>query len=367
MGEHLGGRADGRSLSRRALLAAGLGLVGSAAFAGRPASAAAATADMPRWFDRRFGAWVAGDVPRAYDLGNDRTLWITNDSYLTDDRAVTAVGDASFQRNAAFVERDGRLGLIHSPFEPFLANGGGSHFDQWFWFHGSVRVGDRIEAFVSLMRRTGPLGWAINFEYADTWIASISTRDGSIIDLRPAPNRGTKPLYGFSVASDDEWTYLFGNNAFYDSGSLPNFVARVPFGEVDQAPRYWDGRRWVASASDAASIYDGVPGAQGLACRLHVFRWRDEWWASHKWNEFFGAEIHLLRAPAPSGPWTVVERVPVTPRTGDARSCTYDAQARPIDLRTIQLWWSNNAYAETDVQADASRYRPKFESIQLPE
>ena len=158
MGERLGGRADGRSLSRRALLAAGLGLVGSATLAGRPASAAAATADMPRWFDRRFGAWVAGDVPRAYDLGNDRTLWITNDSYLTDDRAVTAVGDASFQRNAAFVERDGRLGLIHSPFEPFLATGGGSHFDQWFWFHGSVRVGDRIDEFVSLMRRTGPLG-----------------------------------------------------------------------------------------------------------------------------------------------------------------------------------------------------------------
>jgi hypothetical protein len=318
---------------------------------------------MHRWFDRRFGSWVAGDIPRSYDLGDGGTLWVTNDSYLTDDSKLQGVAGATFQRNAAFVERNGRLGLIHPIEEPYLGNGGGSHFDQWFWFHGSVLVGEHIEAFVSLMRRTGPLGWAINFEYAETWIASISTRDGSIIDLRPAPNPGTKPLYGFSVASDDEWTYLFGNHAFYDFGSIPNYVARVPFGEVDRLPSYWNGRTWVRDAVEAASIYDGTPGDQGLACRLHVFRWGDEWWATHKFDEFFGSEIHLLKATNPTGPWTIVRRIPVEPRTGDDRSCTYDAQARPISDSTIQLWWSNNAYAETDVRADASIYRPRLTTL----
>ena len=360
---------DRRTISRRTLLAAGmgagLGFVGSVALSARQAAVAAAPANPSRWFDRRFGPWVAGDIPRAYDLGNDRTLWITNDSYLTDDPDVDSVQDAHFQRNAAFVERDGRLGLIHSPLESFLPNGGGSHFGQWFWFHGSVRVDDRLEAFVSLMRRTGPLGWAINFEYAETWIVSISTRDGSISNLRPAPNRSTKPLYGFSVASDEQWTYLFGNHAFYDSGSVLNFVARVPHGEVDRPPSYWDGRRWVTNAADATSIYDGQPGAHGLACRLHVFRSAGDWWATHKYDEFFGQEIHLLHAEKPTGPWTLARRIPNASRTEDHRSCTYDAQARPLDEHTLQLWWSNNAFSETDVRADASIYRPQMTTVQL--
>jgi hypothetical protein len=353
-----------QTVSRRAVLA-GFGGAAVAGLAGGLLGshrAEAAASDLPRWFDRRFGQWVAGDIPRAYELDGGRTLWVTNDSFLSADRTARTIEEATFQRNAAFTERRGRLGLIHSPGEPFLPNDSGSHFDQWWWFHGAVNVGDRLEVFVSLMRRTGELGWAINFTYAETWIATISGRDGSILDLRPAPNRGTEPLYGFSVASDDDFTYLFGNTARYFTDWATNYLARVPFGEVDQPPTYWDGWGWSPNAVDAAPIHVGT----SATCRMHVVRRGPEWWATHKRDEFFGNEIELLRAAAPTGPWTVAGRLPTPTISGDGRTCTYDAQARLVDDNTLRVWWSNNAYAEDDVRNQAEWYRPTQRLIDIP-
>jgi hypothetical protein len=308
---------------------------------------------LGRWFDQRFGAWVAGDVPHAYDLGGGRTLWVTNDSYLSNDPAVEHVADATFVRNAAFTERLGRLGLVHDPTSAFLPHDG-NHFDQWWWFHGGMRVDDRLRVFVSRMRRTGALGWAINFEYAETWLATFSALTGSLVDLRPAPDASTRPMYGFSVASDDWWTYLFGNNVMYGDGTTETRVARVPRGELDRAPSYWNGSRWVADRNAARAVHVGG----SYANRLHVLYHDGRWLATCKYDEFFGSEIHVLEAPGPTGPWRVVLRRSIPTVTGDDRTCTYDAMARFRPDGRLHLWWSNNAYAEADVRADPSCYRP---------
>lgn len=347
---------NGPRLTRRRFLA------GAGAFA----IAAGASADLASgmagrtWFDAPFGPWVAGDMPRAYDIGGGRAMWVTNDSYLTRRPASSSLRGATFVRNAAFVELSRRLAVMHQPDRPFLAREG-DPLDEWWWFHGGVTDNSKLHCFVTAMRRTGPLGWAINFAYDETWIATISTHDWKVTDLRPAPNSGTQPVYGFAVANDARHTYLFGNHALYGAGTTENFVARVPLGRVDQPPVYWDGSQWSSHAGDAISIHT----AGAYAYRMHVFRHGSRWLATCKVDEFYGEEVHILEAGQPTGPWTVVSRLSVPTVTGDDRTCTYDAQARTDPSGGVQLWWSNNAFTEADVRADPSRYRPRMTSLAI--
>jgi hypothetical protein len=280
-------------------------------------------------------------------------MWITNDSFLTADGSSTNLRDATFVRNAAFTERAGRLGLIHDIDQAFLAHTG-NPLDAWWWFHGGVTVDNHLHCFVTEMKRTGPRGWAINFDYTATWIATISTRNGKVTNLRPAPNSGARPVYGFAVASDNSWTYLFGNNALYGVGTTENFVARVPYGEVDHRPTYWDGSRWSNDPASAVSIHTGGSWAN----RLHVLRHGERWLATCKHDEFYGNELHVLEAPGPTGPWRVIHRRILDTVSGDGRTCTYDVQARPSGDDTLKVWWSNNAYAEASVHASPGWYRP---------
>jgi hypothetical protein len=369
VGEHVvDERVVQKHISRRKLLVGAGGVLALCTLPRPPRASAEPVARVPgratgsgdasrattaRWFDQRFGSWVAGDVPRAYDIGAGRTLWVTNDSYLASKSSVTELRDATFVRNAAFTERGDRLGLVHADTEPFLPNDA-NKFDAWWWFHGAVTVGEELHTFVTRMKRTGSLGWAINFVYDETWIATISTRNGKVTNLRPAPNKSTKPVYGFSVASDVDWTYLFGNHALYGVNTLDTYVARVPFGQVDDAPTYWNGTRWTIDSSSAASIHHGGEWAH----RLHVFRHGGRWLAACKHDEFFGDELRIFEAPGPTGPWKEIRRQKIPSLTGNDRSCTYDVQARSRPDDSVEVWWSNNAYAEADLRGHANLYRP---------
>ena len=72
---------------------------------------------------------------------------------------------------------------------------------------------------------------------------------------RPRARRRTRApsLYGWSIASDRHVTYLFAHchRQFgfgflgHDPCTAEVRVARVPRGDLDAVPRYWDGRGWV--------------------------------------------------------------------------------------------------------------------------
>jgi hypothetical protein len=72
----------------------------------------------------------------------------------------------------------------------------------------------------------------------------------------------------------------------------------------------------------------------------------------------------VLEASQPTGPWKVIARQALPTVTGDDRTCTYDVQAASSAGR-LRLWWSNNAFAEADVRADPSRYRPRTTAIEV--
>ena len=263
-------------------------------------------------------------------------------------------------RNAAFVEEPGGLRFVDRQGSSFLA-AGEERFDRWWWFHGGALAGSLLQVVVTEMVRTGPPGWAINFEPCRTWVAAIAWRSLDIVDLRPAPNSGVTPVYGFSVVSDERWTYLFGNNHLYGHGTSDNFVARVRRGELLDEPAYRTGGEWVADPAAAVPVHS----AGRFARRMAVVRLGSRWLAMAKDEEFFGHDLVVLEAAGPTGPWREIRRLRLPTKSGDDRTVTYDATARRWGRDRLLVWWSNNAYDEADVRADPSWYRPSFATVRV--
>jgi hypothetical protein len=344
------------AFGRRKLLELGAGA--AAGMRVPPTRSAACPLGMGGWFSQPIGRWQAGDVPHAYRLPDGRFVWLLNDSFVADGPGEWPNVSTTFVRNAACVEQREGLRFVDRHGKSFL-DAGEDRFDRWWWFHGGVVAGSLLHVVATEMVRTGPPGWAINFEPSSTWVASIAWRSLDILDLRPAPNAGVTPVYGFSVASNAHWTYLFGNNHLYGRATTDNYVARVPRGELLDEPAYWDGARWVAEPAAAVAVHSGGRYAR----RLAVVRLGRRWLATAKDEEFFGHDLLALEADAPMGPWRVIRRLRLPTKSGDDRTVTYDAMARPLGPHRLLVWWSNNAYDEADVRANPSWYRPSFASI----
>lgn len=361
-------------IDRRAALAVGVGGI-AALITSRTAGA-----DMPTWwlnnrstlppsvsshlaqqaFAQPIGAWQAGDIPHAYPLPDDRVLWLLNDSFLSDSPNGRIDASSTFVRNAAIVQSGSAMELIDTGRRSFAADGE-SLYDRWWWFHGGEIDGSLLHVVTTEMTRTGEPGWAINFEPTSTWITTIAWRTMSILRMRPAMAGAVEPVYGFSVASDDQWTYLFGNDHLYGRGTTENRVARVPRGKLLERPTYWDGASWADDPSAAVSVLTSGT----YACRLNVIRAGSRWIGTSKDDEFFGTHATIWTADQPTGPWTALREIPIDTKTGDDRTCTYDVMARRLDDGRLLVWWSNNAYEEALTRNDPSVYRPTFTIVDV--
>ena len=339
-------------------------------------------------FGRPLGNWQAGDVPHSYPLPDGSVLWIFNDSFLNTKNPSAGInGDSIFVRNVA-VKQIGRCfevvaGPTATANEPtttttttdplvattrvkptsFLATG--ERKDQvWWWFHGGDVDGDYLHIFVTEMHQTGAASWGIAFEPAAIALATYNWHTLEFLDLRPAPNAGTHPGYGFSVANDDSFTYLFGqaDNLQFTRADRRNYVARVPLHQVYSPPTYWNGSNWVDEAAQAVSI--STEGSWDH--RMTVMHQDDRWIATAKEDDFFGDEFLVLEAPQPQGPWVITQRIPVAPLSSPADGVTYDGLALPriVDGRII-VSWSNNQYDFARVAPQPRLYRPTFADVTL--
>ena len=98
-----------------------------------------------------------------------------------------------------------------SSFEPGT---GENRLVKWFWPMGGELVGNRLVVFWAQMQDDGydptppnGLGW----HPAATWLAVYDATTLARLSFNLAPNSDTKPIYGYAVASDNDFTYLFGN------------------------------------------------------------------------------------------------------------------------------------------------------------
>ena len=327
-------------------------------------------------FSHPIGSWQAGDVPQRYPLPDGRVLWVLNDSFVN----ATAPGggltaSSVFVHNAAVVQQgtcftpvtgppaDSPGSVTAGPPVPTSFLGVGETTQQWWWFHGGMVIGDELRVVVSQMRQSGPVGWTIAFGPTSTWVAIYDWRTLQLRGLAPAPDSGV-PIYGFSLATDGAWTYLFGqaDELRFPAGSKVNTVARVPRGALGARPQYWDGTTWQDDAGRAISI--STNGTWNH--RMRVVFTGERWIAVAKEDDFFGADAIVLEAPVPEGPWVVTMRVPAPPqRPGD--TVTYDATPLYAPIGdTLTIVWSNNVLDFALAAADPSLYRPTFTDLTLP-
>jgi hypothetical protein len=314
-------------------------------------------------FAESIGEWVAGDLPRVHPLPDGRQIWWLNDSFLPAN-GRGPVDQFVMVRNVAFVRGlDGELELLAGGAQgarrEFLEHPEPDRFRRFYWPLGGEVDGPHLKIVVAEMECTQP-HWGICFRPVSTQLATYRWDDMTLVSMEPAPNPGVRPIYGFSVASDDEWSYLFGNGHEYNTpddwgGSTQTFVARVPRGKLELAPEYWDGTSWNTDPAAAVPLVQ-----RGYAdFRMSVVRWGDRWIGTAKEDEFVGRRIIVMEAPAPQGPWQDLAWIPMAPPEGVPDGVTYDAipYPEPVDGR-LAIFYSVNSMTERVVFADPSMYRP---------
>ena len=337
------------------------------------ATSAPSTDPRPTWvtsaplvnnpFAGPVGNWLGGDIPRIYPLPDGRQVWWLNDSFIPVDGAPP-VDQFDMVRNVVFVRGldgslDMRVGSVFGSPWDFLPHPDPDHFQRFYWPLGGVVDGPELKVFVAEMECDEPK-WAVCSHPVGTWLATYSWADMTLVDLQPAANPGVRPVYGFSVVSDDDWTYLFGSGVEYNTphvrgGSDQTYVARVPLGKVEQAPAYWDGRGWSSDADRAVPLIQ-----QGYAdFRLSVIPWKGHYLGVAKEDEFVGPAIWVMSAPAPQGPWKAVAVIPTPAAPNAPDIVTYDAQPYPVPVGgELAIVYSTNSTIEHRVFADPSVYRP---------
>lgn len=314
-------------------------------------------------FAEPVGEWVGGDAVRIYPLPDGRQLWMMNDSFVPRD-GMAPVNQFKFIRNIAFIrDLDGSLTMLAGG-EPgtrteFIPHADRDRFRRFYWPLGGEVDGDMLKIFLAEMRCDRPQ-WGICFYPISTQLATFTWADMALVSIEPAPNPGVRPVYGFSVASDEEWSYLFGNGHEFNTpdewgGSNQVFVARVPRGKLEQPPHYWDGSGWNPDPATAVPLVQ-----RGYAdFRMAVIRWGDRWIGLAKEDEFVGQRIIVMEADRPEGPWRDLEWIPLGEPPGIPAGVTYDAipYPEPVDGR-LAIFYSTNSQLEPVVFEDPSVYRP---------
>ena len=219
-------------------------------------------------FSKPMGPLIGWDNPHVYELGDNRWLWLVHDSYFDyTGRVADLHHDGPQIQNLAILQTGTCFQTLYRGTRANRVNFETGDFEQgppdrFLWPLGGERHGDSLWVFWSETVNSDPPpppGNGIARYPERVWLAEYDAETLVRRSFEPAPNDGVFPSYGFAVASDSDYSYLFGNSnllAFDREGGFlegPHsatrmYVARVPRGEFDADPTYWDGRGLVEFA-----------------------------------------------------------------------------------------------------------------------
>ena len=299
-------------------------------------------AALDAFFRERIGPVLGHDYQHVYPLGGDRYLWLFQDTFIDHTGRATSFDQTSFAHNTAMVQR-GRCftsltrGTLKAPtsFEPGT---GEQILSRWFWPLGGELVGGYLHVFWAEMAKTADpsppdgLGWVP----VRTWLATYDAGTLARVSFQPAPASGVEPIYGFAVASDAEFTYLFGNsfdqNLARQGGyhacpcsATRMYLARVPKGALAAPPEFRTADGWSTDPAAAVPIVDRYHAENPMQPRFLDGRWV----SVTKIDGYWGEELAIDVAPAPWGPWTTTTRRVLSPRGSDPLMNTYHAHLMP--------------------------------------
>lgn len=312
-----------------------------------------------------------GDYQHAYPLPDGRVLWLFQDLHFSNDETL---GLTEAAHNAGLIQSGGCWQILGGRGLDLVGDAQTLDSRRWFWpLDGEMGRDGDLWVFFAEMDNANGTGAAQGATPVGTWLARIDPVTLHVESFDRAPDPRDR-LFGWSVASNDEWSYLYGycNRQFvggdgaldgYDASCTPHtYLARVPLGDFLAAPAYWDGRGW-SPEPDAA-----VPVSSRATANPMSVTWQGDTWVSvTKVDDWWGREIVVDRAAGPQGPWETVQRIDTVGMRRCDECGIYAASLMPgLDpAGRLTVAVSNGApYARW--RANAALYRPAFLTIDVP-
>jgi hypothetical protein len=315
---------------------------------------------------------VGADYARSQILPDGRVLWTFQDAFVGGDG--THLGHASFAHNIGVVQNGSCFTVLGGSGGSWIGSEQEWPLHRWLWpLDSTVTADGYLAVFLVEMHNPNGTGAAEGAEPIGVWLATIELPGLSIVSLTPAADSGDRPLYGFSISSDERYDYLYGQcyRQFADRGYVgyhdiecgPDvYLARVPLGHPEAFPEYWNGRGWSPTRSDAAPI----ESRGEFASAMQVRNLGGTYVSVDKIDDWWGTTIDIAVADRPEGPFRTVATVPVQPACEDCN--TYFAQALPWTSPDGELLVSisNNAWnMARDAFPHPELYRPSVLQIRI--
>lgn len=350
--------------------------------AGCVADLAADTLDAA--FSEPMGPLIGWDNPHVYELGDDRWLWLAHDSYFDFTGEATDLHhDGPQIQNLAMLQTGTCFQTLFrgTPSERInfeVGNLEEAPSARFFWPLGGERHGDSLWVFWSETVNSDPpppSGHGISRHPVRVWLAEYDAETLVRRSFEPAPNDGVFPSYGFAVASDSDYSYLFGNSnnlnfyregGFYDGphSATRTYLARVPRGEFDAELMYWDGSGWSPSPDRAAVISEQFYFENTMQPR----NLDGQWLSVVKEDGFYGSDLVIDVADEPWGPWRTVQQFEYVTRDAAVEKNSYQPIILPWSSSDdgIVVAISENAMTWSDAVADPALYRPSVVGLEWP-
>ena len=317
-----------------------------------------------------------GDYQHAYSLPDGRVLWLFQDIYFSDDNNLSDPPNNA-AHNAGLVQQGDCFTILGSQGRDFIGDAETIDSRRWFWpLDGEIGFDGNLWIFMAEMSNYTGQGASTHALPVRTWVAIIDPTTLRQLYFAPATDSGaTKQLYGWSIVSDDQYSYMYGHCyrqfAFdvngpgeFDSTCMPStYVARVPLGHFDVQPQYWNGVTWTDDASSAKPVM-----TRGLANPMSVQWFGDVFVSVTKADDWWGSVIYIDKAANPEGPWTTAQTISVVNDRKCSVNCgNYGASVMPwLDSKGQMTIALSNGGDFALWLANGSLYRPTFYSAPLP-
>ncbi len=358
-----------------ALLVAGLAFAApssattTSTLSGPTCLAGAAPSDLDRLFAAEPGGVVGADYQRATSLPDGRVLWTFQDA-----KVRLPNGGARLVHNIGMVQ-DGPCfqvligGTAEDP-RPWLFADQTVPFSRWYWPLGAeLGANGRLHVFVAEMAERGST-YLTRTEPTATLVAVVDPTTLAV-NSTARPGNASAALYGFSIESDNTWTYLFAQ-CHRQFGFDPYIfvfahdftcasrvtVARVPKGQLLARPTYWTANGWRADPAAAVPILDPTR----LVNASQFVYVNNQWMVITKVGDWWGDRIVVEQSTRPVGPFRVVaEWRPPVKCTVDCNN--YFASWIPSELPGRLVYGlSHNRWDGVTTEV----YRPTFGSVAEP-
>jgi hypothetical protein len=338
-----------------------------------PVCVPATTADELTAFFDGGRPMIGADYQRAFPLPSGRVIWLFQDAFLPTSNGPELVHNVGLLQSGQCFQllRTGSANAPTSYLLPELTD----RFHRWFWpLGGDVGTDGDLHVFVAEMLEHGG-GYLTHTEPVATWLVAIDVDDLTVVDQRLAPNPSAE-LYGWSVVSAGEHTYLF-SHCYRQFGYDPLWfapdvfahdldctadvkLARIPRGDFEAAPEYWDGTDWVADPLAAIAV---IPTDGRTVNPTQVALFDGRFVAATKIDDWWGKTIVLDVAAAPEGPWSTAQTIPVEEECDNCN--TYFASIMPygVDANSFIVGLSCNTFGD---EHDDHHYTPTFLRVRVP-